>query len=294
MAVTNAVGALFAARLEANYKRRAVWRGVSEDHSAETPFGNALSINRDATDYSSAVQDYTPGTAIPNQTRVDTGRGLLSLDKDKVLNLYVDDKESVQVRPSLVDSVTFEVARELALQVNDDIRAAAGDGLTGDSKLDDISVGSAYANVANATGGELYFASMRDATIRADELGWPEMGRVLVCHPAVKGAFNASLYDKGIPFTSVATGDRSIVDAQVMKLFGWEILVDPGIPKTGTDGYRLHFLTRGMGLAFAEQYNRAEILRAQDKVGDIIRRVITYGAKRTSGDKVMIADVKAA
>ena len=293
MPVTNAVGALYAAQFEFNFKRQAVWRNVVEDHSMEVPYGSSLVINRDATDYDAAIADYVVGTDYAAPTRVDTGAATLELNQRKSIPVYIDDTESAQVRPSLIDSTTFEAGRALALQVNDYIRTQATDGLPAGQQLTQINVGANYANIQSTASQTAYADRMLDAGELADEQGWPPELRVAIVAPAIKRGLVQYAVDKGMPLVAAQTLDRAVVDAALLRLFGWNILVDAGIPKSTDAAYRMHFLTAGMGVAYAEQFTRSEVIRDPDRYGDILRRLVVYGAERTSGNKLIMCNISA-
>ena len=293
MAVTNAVGALYAARLEANFMKASRWRALVDDHSVEVPYGNELVINRDNTTYS--IADYTVGTNLGTPGRIDLEAANLELNQQKAINIYIDDIETRQVRPTVVNEVTRRIGQEMAQTVDGHLRGQAIAGIGSDRILTKIKGGATLNDIKDTPVpgiGDDMVSRMTDASELAEDLYWPESGRVCVMSPKMKRAIIDYLLRNKFTFSG-NINDSAYQNFAIANTLGWRPVVDPAIPKTGADAFRSFFLLVGEGLAYAEQYSRSETIRDPEKFGDILRRLMVYGAVRAHPDKVFTVPVTA-
>lgn len=291
MAVTNAVGALYAARFEQNFYDMSRWVGLTVNHSSETPYGDELVVNRDATNVT--VQDYTAGTDLTVETRFDTGAVTLALNQRKYYNIYVDDTESAQVRPSIVNEATLNAAAKMATEVDAYIRGQAIVGLGADRMLTDIKAGATFDDIKDTPTEAVRNAivdRITDAAELADELYWPESGRVMVISTKVKRAIIDYLLTNKFTFSG-NINDSTYQNFAIANTLGFMPVVDPTIPKTGNDAFRLYFMLRNNGLGYAQQLSVQETIRAEKRFGDNLRRLMMYGAARTHPDKLLTVKV---
>ena len=294
MAVTPAVGALYAARFERNFYNRSKWRSLVEDHSSEVPHGDSLVINRDNTTVT--VKNYSDASDMDAGERVDILGATISLDQDKYIRMYVDDKESRQVRPSIVNAVSLEAASQFATTFDSYIATQAIASIPASRVLPVFKVGASFNNIKDTPTEAVQnsiVASLSNAAELADELDWPEVGRTVVMSVKWKRALVDYLIRKNINFVSSMQTDAAFQNFAIAQTFGWMPVVDNKIAKTGANAFRAYYVLRGEGIAYAEQYSRQEILRHPDRMGDNIRRRIIYGAVRAHPDKVFTQAVSA-
>ena len=123
-------------------------------------------------------------------------------------------------------------------------------------------------------------------------LYWPEGGRVMVVPVKVKRALVDYLMTQKFTFSG-NLNDSAYSNFAIAATFGFMPVVDPTIPTTGDDAFRMYFCLRNNGLAYAAQIDSQETIRAEKRFGDILRRLMLYGAVRSHPDKIITVPVTA-
>lgn len=279
MTVAMMVPQIWLARLENAWRREAVWLPLVSDRSQFLAAGGDRAyLGGLASDVT--VRDYTRGTPI---TREDPAfnRTTLLLDKDKYWAVDVDDVDQVQAAPDLIDEYMTNAARGMALQVNDDIRAAFDSGLpTGRETT------IAYADTAAGRGALV--GAFRTVAGLADAGNWPTAGRYAVIGTHTQTEINTYFGDDEFEAGTGIVADQIIRDWRMGRLYGWDIVVDPGIPtagaKTGRAGY---FGVLGESVAYADNLRMVEALRPAEQFEDLVRGRMHYGAVRIRDDRCL-------
>lgn len=281
MAITNLIPEIWSARLLDAWQREAVWQPLVRDFSAEVAAGGDK-VHLGALSSSITVGDYTRGSDITYQTLTTTDTEL-NLDKEKYWAVSFDDLDAAQVRPDVIDAAMTDAALQTQIQVNDDIRAAV------DAVID-------AGSTLTAAWPDPLTDAFRTATIRAI-LGvakhasthhWPRAGRYMVC--------NAEVENLILDYLSIQTeigtgqlGDAAFRNIDPSTPWGFQLIVDAGIPTTGANGNEIYFgVARSDAIAFAGQVDQVEGLRHPNQFADLLRGLFNYGVKGTNPDRLYV------
>ena len=199
------------------------------------------------------------------------------------------------MRPSIANETALNAAAKVAGEVDSHIRTQAIDSLGANRILTAIAAGSNFDNIRNVPNAAVRTSiveSIVNAAELADDLYWPEGGRVMVVPVKVKRALVDYLMTQKFTFSG-NLNDSAYSNFAIAATFGFMPVVDPTIPKTGDDAFRMYFCLRNNGIAYASQIDSQETIRAEKRFGDNLRRLMLYGAVRSHPDKVITVPVTA-
>jgi hypothetical protein len=281
MAVDNFIPTIWSAKLLTRLRKSLVFGNlVNTDYSGEiSAFGDTVKINEIGP---ISVSSYTRNGSITWGTLDGTAK-YLTVDQQKSWNFMIDDLDSAQTKPKLMDAAMSEAAYAMA-DASDQFIA----GLYGSAGVKSTNVGSSGSVLTQSSPTILRTLSYVKRYL--DEANVPSEGRWGVIPPwfaqkvqaAVGGLFSAT----GVPKPDSA---GVLTTGWVGRVSGIDLYMSNNVSNSaGT--YRCMFGTRS-AISFVSQVAKVEALRLQDYYADGVRGLYLYGAKVVQPDCLMTAYV---
>ncbi|GAB6937082.1 hypothetical protein ACQP60_18920 [Isoptericola variabilis] len=270
MAIDNFIPEIWAADMLTSFREQTVAASLANrNYEGDASKGNTVHITS-AVDVS--IFDYSIGegnggtTAAPKprttqpEATSDTGQELL-IDQEKNFDFYVDDIDRRQAAGTM-DAYTQSAAEGLAEDADKFILATAATG-----------AGIGLSGAAPTT-GDAAFNIIRDLRKSMNQAKVPKTQRVLLCN----SEFDALLVDAGSKITSVDTSGSpaGLRDAVVGRILGFETYTSENLPVID-EPFALAFYRPA--LAYVNQIEKTEAMRANDRIADRLRGLHVYGAK---------------
>lgn len=231
-----------------------------------------LSVNRPT------IRTYVPGTAITRESATDSSQ-LLKLDQYRYFNFEVEDIVKAQSVPGLMEALTDEAGKGLALEgdkyvakiIKDDVEAEAED-----EPANTVSVSPTVITLTT----ENAMASVEDgfATLYANDCKVSDMF-YLELAPKVFTTYRQQL-------TELSTNNPEILKkGAVGKINNAYVCIENCLPtgksaegKPADDVY-YNILRTDKAIAFAEQIDKVEHYRPEDAFTDAVKGLYVFGAK---------------
>lgn len=264
MAITKFVPQMWSAALLVRFAQAEVIAPtVNRSYEGEVRQGNSVHI---ASITTPTVSDYSATRSIDPETLTDT-EVLLSIDQEKAFSFFVDDVDRVQSAGSF-EPVTADAAAALVEDSESYIAAQMlADGTNGDPKPGGV----ATASLADGDAAFDMVNSLRTALSKAKV---PAAGRYLLVNPD----YSALLLGAASKLTSANTAGSpdGLRMATIGQLLGFTVVESALL---GTAGKACAVAYHQSAVAYANQIDKIEALRAQNKFADIVRSLHVYGAK---------------
>jgi len=270
MAITNFIPEVWASDMLTSFREQAIAATLANrQYEGDATKGNTVHITS-AVDVS--IFDYSigegnggtsgapkPRTTLPEATS-DLGQDLL-IDQEKNFDFYVDDIDRAQAAGTM-DAYTRSAADGLVEDADKFILATAATG-----------AGIGLSGAAPTT-GDGAFNIVRDLRKSMNQAKVPQSQRVLVCN----GEFDALLVDASSKITSVDTSGSpaGLREATVGRILGFETYTSENLPIVD-EPFALAFYRPA--LAYVNQIEKTEAMRANDRIADRLRGLHVYGAK---------------
>ena len=246
----------------------------------------------------------------------------LDLDQEKTWAFRIDDLDQLQTRPDLMQRNVGRAMRAMGRTINDRIRGSFISSSSSTKRANSAAtpvyaaIALANANIyetevsktgAARAGSDLngvdldnlfnrthddyfklaqaFITMMMRAKEHADENYWPEERRYCMMGPQAKNRIIEYITDQKPNLGAGMVIDEAFVNGNAPgKIFGFEGIVDPGIPAlraadAANDKHgRMYFGLKNDGLAFAAQVQKVEALRLQTHFADAMRGLYVYGS----------------
>jgi N4-gp56 family major capsid protein len=273
MAISNMLPQIWSARILAKLEKNLVFAQpgvVNRDYEGDIRAdGDKVHIH--------SFNDLTIGTYTKNSTTItyeqltDT-RVTLLIDQSKYFAFQVDDVDTAQMRPELIDAASDRAAYQLA-EVADSYVAGLYSGASTSSPDNTI-------ETSQFTASNVY-QKFVDLSVLMDQVNLPSDGRYVVVPPWVKGLLLQNS-------TFVTASQPSVVlNGQVGQIAGLNILVSNNVKTTGTSPVVSHMMAgHPSALAYAEQIVNVEGLRLEGSFADAVRGLHLYGGKVLDGARL--------
>jgi N4-gp56 family major capsid protein len=266
MAITNMLPSIWSARILAKLEKNLVFAQpgvVNRDYEGDIRAdGDRVHIH--------SFNDLTVGTYTKNSTTItyeqltDT-RVTLLIDQSKYFAFQVDDIDTAQMRPELIDAASDRAAYQLA-EVADSYVAGLYSGASSASPDNTI-------ETSQFTSTNVY-QKLVDLSVLMDQVNLPAGGRFIVVPPWVKG-----LLLQNSSFVTAAKPD-AVLNGEIGQIAGIRILVSNNVKTTGSSPVVSHMMAgHPSALAYAEQIVNVEGLRLEGSFADAVRGLHLYGAK---------------
>ncbi len=269
MAITNMIPQIWSARLLLALEKSLV-------------FGQAGVMN---TDYEGDIQadgdrvhihsfnDLTIGTYVKNTTVISyelltDARQTLLIDQSKYFAFKVDDVDTAQMRPKIVDAATNRAGYQLA-EVADRYLAGLYAGITN------------FTATSQATSANIY-QKLVETAVKLDELNVPTSDRFAVVPPWVAGLLLQNS-------TFLSASAQSALNGAIGQVVGMSILVSNNVPTTGTAPVVSHVVAgHASAWTLAQQITDVEGIRLEGSFADGVRGLHLYGAKVIAPERLHV------
>jgi N4-gp56 family major capsid protein len=273
MAITNMLPSIWSARILAKLEKNLVFAQpgvVNRDYEGDIRAdGDRVHIH--------SFNDLTIGTYTKNSTTITyeqltDSRVTLLIDQSKYFAFSIDDVDTAQMRPELIDAASDRAAYQLA-EVADSYVAALYSGAS-TSGPDNV------VETSQFTATTVY-QKLVDLSVLMDQVNLPAGGRFIVVPPWVKG-----LLLQNSSFVTASKPD-AVLNGEIGQIAGIRILVSNNVKTTGTSPVVSHMMAgHASALAYAEQIVNVEGLRLEGSFADAVRGLHLYGAKVLDGARL--------
>ena len=273
MAITNMLPSIWSARILAKLEKNLVFAQpgvVSRDYEGDIRRdGDRVHIHsfNDLT-----VSSYTKNsTTISYENLTDT-RVTLLIDQAKYFAFKVDDIDTAQMRPEIIDAAADRASYQLAEDADSYIAGLYSGAST---SVPDNTVETSQFTSTNVYG------KFVDLSVLMDQVNLPSENRFIVVPPWVKG-----LLLQNSSFVTAAKPD-AVLNGEIGMIAGIRILVSNNVKTTGTSPVVSHMMAgHPSALAYAEQIVNLEGLRLEGSFSDAVRGLHLYGAKVLDGARL--------
>ena len=218
------------------------------------------------------VSSYTKNsTTISYENLTDT-RVTLLIDQAKYFAFKVDDIDTAQMRPEIIDAAADRAAYQLAEDADSYIAGLYSGAST---SAPDNTIETSQFTSTNV------YQKLVELSVAMDAVNLPSGGRFVVVPPWVKG-----LLLQNSSFVTAAKPD-AVLNGEIGQIAGIRILVSNNVKTTGTSPVVSHMMAgHPSALAYAEQIVNVEGLRLEGSFADAVRGLHLYGAKVLDGARL--------
>jgi len=218
------------------------------------------------------VSSYTKNSTVISYENLTDSRVTLLIDQSKYFAFSVDDIDTAQMRPELIDAAADRAAYQLA-EVADSYIAGLYSGAS--TSAPDNTIETTQFTSTNV------YQKLVDLSVLMDQVNLPAEGRFIVVPPWVKG-----LLLQNSSFVTAAKPD-AVLNGQIGQIAGLNILVSNNVKTTGTSPVVSHMMAgHASALAYAEQIVNVEGLRLEGSFADAVRGLHLYGSKVLDGARL--------
>ena len=215
-----------------------------------------LSVNRPT------IRTYVPGTPLTRESATDSSQ-LLKVDQYRYINFEVEDIVKAQSVPGLMEALTDEAAKGLALEgdkyVAEIVKAAADAGEIAVSQVITLTNKNAMESVEEG------FATLYGNDCKVSDTFYLELA------PKVFTTYRQQL-------TELSTNNPEILKkGAVGKINNAFVCIENCLPASESAHYNI--LRTEKAVAFAEQIDKIEKYRPEDAFTDAIKGLYVFGAK---------------
>jgi hypothetical protein len=224
-----------------------------------------LSVNRPT------IRTYVPGTALVRESAADSSQ-LLMLDQYRYFNFEVEDIVKAQSVPGLMEALTDEAGKGLALEgdkyVAEVVKAAADADEIAVSDVITLSTANAMASVEEG------FATLYGNDCKVSDTFYLEVA------PKVFTTYRQQL-------TELSTNNPEILKkGAVGKVNNAFVCIENCLPEDETAHYNI--LRTDKAVAFAEQIDKVEKYRPEDAFTDAVKGLYVFGAKIVRPNEIYV------
>jgi hypothetical protein len=236
-----------------------------EKDSANAKEVKILSVNRPT------IRTYVPGTALVRESAADSSQ-LLQLNQYRYFNFEVEDIVKAQSVPGLMEALTDEAGKGLALEgdkyVAEVVLAAADADEIASSEVITLTTANAMASVEDG------FATLYGNDCKVSDTFYLEVA------PKVFTTYRQQL-------TELSTNNPEILKkGAVGKVNNAFVCIENCLPETEAAYYNI--LRTEKAVAFAEQIDKVEKYRPEDAFTDAVKGLYVFGAKIVRPNEIYV------
>jgi N4-gp56 family major capsid protein len=273
LAITNMLPSIWSARILAKLEKNLVFAQpgvVNRDYEGDIRAdGDRVHIHsfNDLT-----VSSYTKNSTTITYENLTDSRVTLLIDQSKYFAFSVDDIDTAQMRPELIDAAADRAAYQLA-EVGDSYVAGLYSGAS--TSAPDNTIETSQFTSTNV------YQKLVDLSVLMDQVNLPAGGRFIVVPPWVKG-----LLLQNSSFVTAAKPD-AVLNGEIGQIAGIRILISNSVKTTGSSPVVSHMMAgHPSALAYGEQIVNVEGLRLEGSFADAVRGLHLYGAKVLDGARL--------
>lgn len=241
-----------------------------------------LSVNRPT------IRTYTPGTPLVRESAADSSQ-LLRIDQYRYFNFEVEDIVKAQSVPGLMEALTDEAGKGLALEGDMYVAAVVKDGVENGVVIDEVKQTkeqiAASEEITLTTSNAM--ASVEDgfATLYGNDCKVSDTFYLEVA-PKVFTTYRQQL-------TELSTNNPEILKkGAVGKINNAYVCIENCLPESDTAYYNI--LRTNKAIAFAEQIEKLEKYRPEDAFTDAVKGLYVFGAKIVRPKEIYVMKTKKA
>lgn len=224
-----------------------------------------LSVNRPT------IRTYTPGTPLQRESVADSSQ-LLQLNQYKYFNFEVEDIVKAQSVPGLMEALTDEAGKGLALEgdkyVAGVVKTAVDGGEVESSEVITLTNKNAMESVEEG------FATLYSKDCKVSDTFYLEVA------PKVFTTYRQQL-------TELSTNNPEILKkGAVGKINNAFVCIENCLPEG--EGAYYNILRTNKAIAFAEQIEKVEKYRPEDAFTDAVKGLYVFGAKIIRPDEIYV------
>jgi hypothetical protein len=272
LAITNMLPSIWSARILAKLEKNLVFAQpgvVNRDYEGDIRADGDRVFIHSFNDLT--VSSYTKNsTTISYENLTDT-RVTLLIDQSKYFAFKVDDIDTAQMRPEIIDAASDRAAYQLAEDADSYIAGLYSGAST--SAPDNV------IETTQFTASNIY-QKLVELNVLMDQVNLPSEGRFVIVPPWIKGLLlqNATFLAASLPST---------LNGAVGQVSGLNVLVSNNVKTTGSSPVVSHCMAgHPSALAYAEQIVNLEALRLEGSFSDAVRGLHLYGGKVLDGARL--------
>jgi hypothetical protein len=228
-----------------------------------------LSVNRPT------IRTYVPGTPLQRESAKDTSQ-LLHINQYRYFNFEVEDIDKAQSVPGLMEALTDEAGKGLALEgdmyVASIVKAAADAEEIAASEEIVLTPANAMASVEDG------FAVLYGNDCKVSDMFYLEFA------PKVFTTYRQQL-------TELSTNNPEILKkGAVGKINNAYVCIENCLPESDTAHYNI--LRTNKAIAFVEQIDKIEHYRPEDAFTDAVKGLYVFGAKVVRPEQIYVMKTK--
>ncbi len=217
-----------------------------------------LSVNRPT------IRKYVPGTALVRESATDSSQ-LLKLDQYHYFNFEVEDIVKAQSVPGLMEALTDEAGKGLALEGDKYVAEVIKQAVEAEEVVASEAIELTTANAMAVI--EEGFATLYEHNCKVNDTFYLEVA------PRVFTTYRQCL-------TELSTNNPEILKkGAVGKINNAFVCIENCLATSDTDGTYMNILRTDKAVAFAEQIEKVEHYRPEDAFTGAIKGLYVYGAK---------------
>lgn len=225
-----------------------------------------LSVNRPT------IRKYVPGTPLVRESATDSSQ-LLTLDQYHYFNFEVEDIVKAQSVPGLMEALTEEAGKGLALEgdkyVADVIKTAANAGEVTASEVIELTTANAMEVMEEG------FATLYEHNCKVSDTFYLEVA------PRVFTTYRQCL-------TELSTNNPELLKkGAVGKINNAYVCIENCLAESD-DGAYMNILRTDKAVAFAEQIDKVEHYRPEDAFTGAVKGLYVYGAKVIRPEEIYV------
>lgn len=236
-----------------------------------------LSVNRPT------IRTYAPGTALVRESAADSSQ-TLQLNQYRYFNFEVEDIVKAQSVPGLMEALTDEAGKGLALEgdkyvasiIKADVESATASTVEVSSSVITLTKSNAVASV------EAGFAKLYENDCKVSDMFYLEVA------PKVFTAYREAL-------TELSTNNPEILKkGAVGKINNAYVCIENCLPtgkstaQATADDVYYNILRTDKAIAFAEQIDKVEKYRPEDAFTDAVKGLYVFGAKIIRPEEIYV------
>lgn len=268
MALTNFIPELWSARLLENLRKNLVYgqEGViNRDYEGEIrQYGDTVRINAIGT---VTVGDYTRNTNIGDPETLTDAQTTLLIDQSKYFNFQIDDLDAAQQNPKVMDAAMREAAYALRNTADQFIASHYTEVAAGNTIGSDVTPEVPTASTA--------YELLVDLATLLDENNVPEDDRWAIVPPWYHGLL---LKDDRFVSSGATQAEDRLANGRIGRVAGLTVLVSNNVPNNAGAAYKI-LAGHPIAWSYAEQVNKVEAYRPEQRFADAVKGLHLYGAK---------------
>ena len=232
-----------------------------------------LSVNRPT------IRTYVPGTAITREGATDSSQ-LLMLDQYRYFNFEVEDIVKAQSVPGLMEALTDEAGKGLALEGDKYVAEIVKAEVEGDGEVATSASVIALTNSNAMSSVEDGFATLYANDCKVSDTFYLELA------PKVFTTYRQQL-------TELSTNNPEILKkGAVGKINNAYVCIENCLPEATDGGSIYNILRTDKAIAFAEQIEKVEHYRPEDAFTDAVKGLYVFGAKIIRPKEIYVMKTK--